>query len=101
MSLNRRTFIKASSTAAFAGTAGCGQMPEALWLFTGLPEKPPADFTPPSADSIDLVSHTINRLTFGPTPGLRSRILRLAKRQEDAVVQFIEQQLAPEKIDDR
>ena len=101
MSLDRRTFIKASSTAALAGTAGCRQMPEALWPFTGLPEKPPADFTPPSADSIDLVSHIINRLTFGPTPGLRSRILRLAKREEDAVDQFIEQQLAPEKIDDR
>lgn len=100
MSLDRRTFIKASSTAALAGTAGCGQMPEALWPFTGLPEKPPANFTPPSADSIDLVSHTINRLTFGPTPGLRSRILRLAKGVEDAVDQFIEQQLAPEKIDD-
>ena len=71
MSLDRRTFIKASSN-ALDGTAGCGQMPESIWPFTGLPEKPPADFTPPSADSIYFVSNTINRLTFGPTPGLRS-----------------------------
>lgn len=100
MKHDRRAFLKASSAAALVGTAGCNQAPEALWPLTGLPERPPADFTPPSAESIDLVSHVINRLTFGPTPRLRSSILRLAKREGEAVDQFIEQQLAPEKIDD-
>ena len=101
MDYNRRAFLKASSSAAFVGAAGCGQAPDALWPLTGLPEKPPTDFTPPSAGSIDLSSHVINRLTFGPTPGLRTAVLRLAKREEDAVETFIEQQLKPEKIDDR
>jgi len=66
-----------------------------------LPEKPLADFTPPSAGSIDLTSHFINRLTFGPTPGLRTAVLSLAKQEEDGVETFIEQQLEPEKVDDR
>ena len=101
MDYDRRAFLKASSSAAFVGAAGCGQAPNALWPLTGLPEKPPADFTPPSAGSIDIASHVINRLTFGPTPGLRTAVLRLAKREEDAVETFIEQQLEPEKIDDR
>ena len=72
MDYDRRAFLKASSSAAFVGSAGCGQAPDALWPLTGLPEKPPTDFTPPSAGSIDLTSHVINRLTFGPTPGLRT-----------------------------
>ena len=80
MDYDRRAFLKASSSAAFVGAAGCGQAPDALWPLTGLPEKPPTDFTPPSAGSIDLTSHVINRLTFGPTPGLRTAVLRLAKR---------------------
>jgi len=54
MDYDRRAFLKASSSAAFVGAAGCGQAPDALWPLTGLPEKPPADFTPPSAGSIDL-----------------------------------------------
>ena len=81
MGLDRRTFLKAGSTVALAGTAGCTQAPDALWPLTGLPEKPPADFTPPNAESIDLISHVINRLTFGPTPQLRTNIQRLAKRE--------------------
>ena len=101
MGLDRRTFLKAGSTVALAGTAGCTQAPDALWPLTGLPEKPPADFTPPNAESIDLISHVINRLTFGPTPQLRTNIKRLAKREEEAVDQFIQQQLAPDSIDDR
>ena len=101
MDYDRRAFLKASSSAAFVGASGCGQAPDALWPLTGLPEKPPTDFTPPSTGSIDLTSHVINRLTFGPTPGLRTAVIRLAKREEDAVETFIEQQLEPEKIDDR
>ena len=101
MAFDRRAFIKASSSAALIGAAGCGQTPDALWPLTDLPEKPPTYLTPPSAEPIDLVTHIINRLTYGPTPELRTAILRLAKREEDAVDAFIEQQLTPEKIDDR
>ena len=89
MDYDRRAFLKASSSAAFVGAADSGQAPDALWPLTGLPEKPPTDFTPPSAGSIDLTSHVINRLTFGPTPGLRTAVLRLAKHEEDAIETFI------------
>ena len=50
--------------------------------------------TPPSAADIDPVAHALNRLTFGPGPGDHARVAALG------VDAFIEEQLAPEKIDD-
>lgn len=50
--------------------------------------------TPPGAAEIDAASHTLNRLTFGPGPGDHARVSAMGAQA------FIEQQLAPEKIDD-
>jgi len=49
---------------------------------------------PPSAAEIDPVSHALNRLTFGPGPGDHARISAMG------VNAFIEEQLAPDAIDD-
>jgi uncharacterized protein (DUF1800 family) len=100
MELNRRRFLQAGGTAALMGTAGCDAPHKALWPYTGLPNEAKPPFAPPSGESIDLATHTLNRLTFGARPGQHERILRLAKREEDAVDKFIDEQLAPEKIND-
>ena len=53
--------------------------------------------TAPSAQQIDPVSHALNRLTFGAGPGDHARISAMGATGVQA---FIEQQLAPEKMDD-
>ena len=100
MELNRRRFLQAGGTAALMGTAGCDAPHKALWPYTGLPNEAKPPFAPPSGEPIDLATHTLNRLTFGARPGQHERILRLAKREEDAVDKFIDEQLAPGKIND-
>jgi len=50
--------------------------------------------TPPAAAEIDPVAHALNRWTFGPGPGDYARVTALG------VDAFLEEQLAPEKIDD-
>ena len=100
MELDRRQFLQAGGTAAVLGTAGCDAPHKALWPYTGLPNEAKPPFAPPSGESIDLATHTLNRLTFGARPGQHARILRLAKREENAVDKFIDEQLAPEKIND-
>ncbi len=100
MELNRRQFLQAGGTAAVLGTAGCDAPHKALWPYTGLPDEAKPPFAPPSGKSISLTTHALNRLTFGARPGQHERILRLAKREEDAVDKFIDEQLAPEKIND-
>lgn len=100
MELNRRRFLQAGGAAAVFGTAGCDAPHKALWPYAGLPIEAKPPFAPPSGDSIDLTTHVLNRLTFGARPGEHERILRLAKREGDAVALFIDEQLAPEKIND-
>ena len=50
--------------------------------------------TPPPASDLDAVAHALNRLTFGPGPGLHARVAALG------VEAFLDEQLAPEKIAD-
>jgi hypothetical protein len=50
--------------------------------------------TPPPSEEIDPAAHVLNRLTFGPVPGEYARV------SEMGVDAFIQEQLAPEKIDD-
>ena len=49
---------------------------------------------PPNAE-LDEISHLLNRLTFGARPGDYARVAALGTQA------FIEEQLAPEKIEDR
>lgn len=62
----------------------------------GKPTAPPlADILSPSTSvEIDEVSHLINRLTFGARPGDYARVAMIG------AAAFIEEQLAPAKIDD-
>jgi uncharacterized protein (DUF1800 family) len=50
--------------------------------------------TPPSSIKIDPIAHALNRLTFGPGPGDYARVKLLG------VDAFLDEQLAPDQIDD-
>src|ERR1700736_1930215 len=99
VSVSRRQFLAIGAGALAAATAGCDQTAKTIgearaWM--GLPTTQPLDgpLDPPIGQQIDLVSHLLNRLSFGPRPGDYARVAALGERA------FIEEQLAPEKIDD-
>lgn len=71
------------------------------WLTTGkqylgmdLAQPLTGPLTAPSSAEIDGVAHALNRLTFGPVPGEHARVTAMG------TAAFLEEQLAPESIDD-
>ncbi len=95
MSTSRRHFLQiATAGGAVAGIAGFSAVSHLLspQLMGGPDEL--ADFRPPAAAEIDEASHLLNRLTFGPRPGDHAEVTRLGTHT------WMEQQLAPESIDD-
>jgi uncharacterized protein (DUF1800 family) len=60
----------------------------------GLRQPLEGPLTPPAAAGIDPAAHALNRLTFGPVPGDHARVTTLG------VDAYIDEQFAPEKIDD-
>lgn len=99
MNQDRRTFIKSSGmTLTAAGAIGCGQ---SSFLSPNIHQaSTPVSFKGPETSSIDLISHHLNRLTFGPRPGDYDRINALADNAEEAAAMFVEEQLHPERIHD-
>jgi uncharacterized protein (DUF1800 family) len=81
------------SAALFRAAQGwmkdAGQM-----LGFGLTRPLEGPLTPPSDAAIDPSAHTLSRLTFGPVPGDYARISAMG------VDAFIEEQLAPESVED-
>ncbi len=96
MNCGRREFIKVGAGAALAVAAsGCQQAGDAgAWLFGNTATPLEGKLTPPASVTLDEISHVLNRLTFGPRPGDYARVAEMG------VAAFIEEQLAPEKIDD-
>ena len=100
MNFTRRHFIRVSGAAALAATAGCDQIPRGF--IPGLAGKPvrSGPFTPPASAEIDLISHALNRLTFGARPGDYSRVKALGATEAEALAAFLDEQLAPDKVAD-
>jgi uncharacterized protein (DUF1800 family) len=98
MNVSRRHFI--GGVAILAAGAGCDQVPKS-WL-PMLASKPvhKGPFTVPTGGEVDLISHALNRLTFGARPWDYAAVRSLGATAETAYRAFVEQQLAPEKIDD-
>lgn len=99
MKVSRRQFIVAGAGAVVVASAGCGRNGDMVgdakrWV--GVPTAPalPETLTAPGAEGIDEVSHAISRLTFGARPGEYARVSQLG------VKAFIEEQLAPARIED-
>ncbi len=99
MSLTRRHFLQLGSSAALLATVGCNKIPTDLLSYR-VSADTQGPFQPPVTDSIDRVSHYLNRLTFGPRPGDYQRVRSLSKDADAAAEAFLAEQLAPEKIDD-
>lgn len=100
MSVSRRQFLTAGAGALVACTAGCrdvGDLSLQARRWIGRPTAPalPSDLQPPANAELDAVSHIINRLTFGPRPGLHAQVAAMG------VPAFIAQQLRPQDLDDR
>ncbi len=100
MSLDRREFIQAGSATALALTAGCNYVPQVLLSGRRVPAPPQGPYVSTKSASIDLITHALNRLTFGARPWDYERVSKLGENQEDAFVRFIDEQLDFEKIDD-
>lgn len=99
MNVSRRKFIVAGAGAVMAVGAGCsrnGDLVTEAKRWMGKPTAPPLaeKLTAPATEEIDAVSHAISRLTFGARPGDYARVAAMG------VGAFIEEQLAPQRIDD-
>ena len=64
------------------------------YLGYGLARPLDGPLTPPAARDIDAAAHALNRFTYGPGPGDHARVSAMG------VPAFLEEQLAPEAIDD-
>ena len=98
MSWSRRRFLDFSVAATAAISAGCdGQTRSEVRRWIGKPTASvlPTALTAPGAADIDEVSHVLSRLTFGARPGDYARVAALGVRA------FLEEQLKPDRIDDR
>jgi uncharacterized protein (DUF1800 family) len=100
MKISRRQFVQAGAAATAVALAGCDKIPD--FLTAAFRQKPAYDgpFRAPASAEIDLISHALNRVTFGARPHDYGRVAKLASDPQDAVAAFLEQQLAPDTIDD-
>ncbi len=103
MNLSRRHFFQTGSAASLAAVAvGCNKLevPEILLPGRRAVAPPDGPYQTPAGKGIDLVSHALNRLTFGARPWDYQRVRQLGTTEPEAFAAFLDQQLAPEKIDD-
>ncbi len=101
MNLSRRNFLHATGGAALLATVGCDQVPEGLLPILPQDKRTTGPFQPPTSAQLDLVSHGLNRLTFGVRPGDYQRVRALGKTEAEAFHAFLEEQLQPEQIEDK
>ena len=95
--LTRKQFLM---TGAAAILTGCdATTPQLRPAFRKL-ESDPGPFDAPASDSVDLITHAINRLSFGPRPGDYGRISSLGGTPEESVQRYIDEQLDPAQMDD-
>ncbi len=93
MRTSRRGFL-ATAGAAAGALAGCRAQ------VVDLRGSDRARAGPPVGPTIDLVTHFLNRCTFGPRPGDRGAVGRLAPTTAEAVDRWIDAQLHPDVMDD-
>ena len=96
--VSRREFLLTGAAAvAFSAVifrSAQGMLKDGQQYFgMGLARPIDAKLLPPASGELDPIAHTLNRLTFGPTPGEYGRVAKMG------VAAFIEEQLAPEKIE--
>ena len=95
--ITRKQFLL---TGAALTLTGCSEIPPQFRPGLRRLEADEGPFQSPASDSVDLISHVLSRLSFGPRGGDYGRVASLAPTQELAVERYVEEQLAPEEIDD-
>ncbi len=101
MKLPRRKFLKVGAgSVALLAAAGCDRMPRELRLLLSLQPKENGPFQPPAHESIDLLTHVLNRAAFGARPGDYEHFKKLGGTLTEAASAWFESQLDPDKIDD-
>ncbi|GDY18668.1 hypothetical protein LBMAG56_00130 [Verrucomicrobiota bacterium] len=100
MNFTRRRFLHAGGVTALAATTACDSIPEALLIGRRVPARGEGPFQVPAGESTDLVSHALNRLTFGPRPGDYERVRKLGADEDAAFAAFLDEQLNPSAIND-
>ena len=63
--ITRRQFVELGGTLAAASALACEEAPPQLASLLTPATEPVA---PPASDDVDLVSHVVGRLSFGPRP---------------------------------
>lgn len=90
---SRRSFLGWTTASVVAlGLVGCRRLEDAIAEVALGPEDGP--FQPPALPT-DPLERLLARATYGPRPGDRSEIAKLGREQ------WVERQLAPQRIDDR
>jgi len=100
MKVTRRKFVQLGGVAAATAATGCDQLPQALRFDAAHATKAKGPFAPPDSAGVDLVSHCLNRLTFGARPGEYARVRAVGGTVEEAADAYIEEQLHPERLHD-
>jgi len=95
--ITRKQFLLAGAALPLSG---CANIPLGFRPSFRKLEPDSGPFKAPGSDSVDLISHVIGRLSFGPRAGDFGRISGSARTQEESANRYIEEQLAPEYIDD-
>jgi len=101
MKLTRRHFLHTAGGATLLASMGCDQIPDGLLPIPPQSSRANGPFQAPSCEQIDLISHSLNRLTFGARPGDYQRVKALGKTEPEAFTAFLEEQLHPDKIADK
>jgi len=100
VSLTRRDLLRAGGSLTLLSTLGCDRLERMLPVGWRRPELPEGPFAAPSAESVGLVRHVLERLGFGPRPEDYGRLVGLGETEEEIADAFIEEQLQPETLDD-
>ncbi len=95
-SKSRREFLStATGTAATLAAASLGACRKVPGVRFPQPRaENVAPFQPPGSEIVDLVTHVLNRTTWGIAPGERERVLRMGSTQEAAVEAYLQEQLS-------
>ena len=95
--ISRRRFVEVGGTLAAASALACDAAPPQLASLLSPATDP---VVPPSTHDVDLVSHMVGRLSFGPGPRDHAHVRSLDPDVERAVARYVDVQLAPEGLDD-
>lgn len=94
--MSRRLFLRGAAGVALFSTSSCDRIEDLLGMG---PKEGPC--VPPTGEGIDLVSHVINRVSFGPTPSDYHRVKEMGATEEEAAKAYLDEQLAPDEIKDK